>query len=101
MPEAPRPIHSGNYPIVPRYPQIIAMLNAPAQTDASPIPRKPTHAVIATADLYETAARGAAKRQIEDGEHVAVMKIEDGFAKIAQDGALLGYIDQTKLFKLK
>ncbi|MFZ1109266.1 MAG: caspase family protein [Rhodomicrobium sp.] len=90
-----------NYPVMPRYPQVLAMLGAPAPTDGSPVPLKPTHAVIAAADVFEAATRGAAKRQIDAGELVAVLKIENGVAKIAQDGAVLGYVDETKLLKLK
>ena len=90
-----------NYPVMPRYPQVLAMLGAPARTEESPVPLKPTHAVIAAADVFENAARGVAKRQIEAGELVAVLKIENGIAKIAQDGAVLGYMDESKLLKLK
>jgi WD40 repeat protein/uncharacterized caspase-like protein len=90
-----------NYPVMPRYPQVLAMLGAPAPTDGSPVPLKPTHAVIAAADVFEAATRGAAKRQIDAGELVAVLKVENGVAKIAQDGAVLGYVDETKLLKLK
>ncbi len=87
-------------PVAPRYPQALAMLGAPAKTDESPIPLKATHAVKEAADVYETLVRGAAKRQIGAGQLVTVVKIEDGYAKIAQEGALLGYIEETKLLKL-
>jgi hypothetical protein len=89
-----------NYPVAPRYPQVLAML--PPRAGESAIPREPTHVVIEAADIHETLVRGAPpKRQIGAGELVAVVKIEDGYAKIAQKGVLLGYIDQTKLLELK
>ena len=96
------PIHSGNYPIVPRYPQILAMLETAAQTGAAGvIPLAPTHAVLAAADLFENAARGAPKRRLKRGEQVTVIRIEGGFAQIAQRGAVLGFVDETKLLELQ
>ncbi len=90
------PIGSANFPIVPRYPAILAKLGA----DAQEISRKPTHIVRETAALVDS--RGAAgSRQIEEGEEVAVVKIEGDLAQIAQDGKVLGYVDKAKLVKIK
>jgi hypothetical protein len=72
------------------------------ETSGEEIPQKPTHVAIAAADLFETASRGTpVKRQIEPGEQVAVVKEEGAFAQIAKNGVVLGYIDRTKLLKLK
>jgi len=91
------PIGSANFPIVPRYPAILAKLGA----DAPQISKKPTHAVLAAADLFETANRGApAKRQLKRGEQVTEIKAENGWAYIAKDGKPLGYVEEDKLLPL-
>jgi hypothetical protein len=85
-----------DYPIVPSYPKALAMLGADA------IPLKPTHVVIAAAELFETPERGVRSGgQIQDGEEVTVVKVEGGLAQIAQDGKLLGFVDKSKLVKLR
>ncbi len=90
------PIGSANFPVVPRYPAILAKLGA----DAPQISAKPTHFVRETAALLDS--RGAAgSRQIEEGEEVAVVKIEGDLAQIAQDGKAVGYVDKAKLVKIK
>jgi hypothetical protein len=92
------PIHSDNYPIVPRYPAILAELspNIPV------ISRKPTHVLLADADVFDTVTRGAPiKRKLEQGEQVSVVKIDGGLAQVAQGGVALGYVDASKLLKLK
>ncbi len=91
------PIGSANFPIVPRYPAILAKLGA----DAPQIGKKPTHAVLAAADLFEAANRGAAvKRQLKRGEQVTEIKAEGGWAYIAKDGKALGYVEEDKLLPL-
>jgi len=88
--------HTPNYPVLPRYPQVLAMLGA----DAPQISTKPTHVVFEETPLL--AGRGSsAGRQIEAGEEVAVVTIDGELAQIAQDGKVLGYVDKTKLLKLK
>ncbi|MGA7326086.1 MAG: caspase family protein [Rhodomicrobium sp.] len=88
--------HTPNYPVLPRYPKVLAMLGA----DAPQISTKPTHVVIRETALF--ASRGAApSRQIGVGEQVTVLKSEDNLAQIAQHGKLLGYVDKSKLVELK
>ena len=53
-----------------------------------------------TTALLESRGAGSS-RQIEEGEEVTVIKIEDNLAQIAQEGKLLGYVDKSKLLKLK
>jgi hypothetical protein len=87
-----------NYPVLPRYAKILDALGA----DAAVIPTKPTHALLAATELFETTERGPnAQGKIEQGELVAVVKEEGGLAQIAQGGKLLGYVDKTKLLKLR
>ncbi len=88
--------HTPNYPVLPRYPKVLAMLGA----EAPQISSKPTHVVFQETPLM--AGRGsAAGRQIEAGEEVVVVKVDGELAQIAQDGKVLGYVDKSKLLKLK
>ncbi len=88
--------HTPNYPVLPRFPNVLAMLG-----DGGPqIGTKPTHVVRETTSLLET--RGAASaRQIEEGEEVVIVSIEGDLAQIAQGGRVVGYVDKSKLVKLK
>jgi len=88
--------HTPDYPLLPRYKKVLDLLGA----GGPQIALKPTHVVRETTALIES--RGAAGgRQIEEGEAVVVVKEEDALAQIAQDGKVLGYVDKTKLMKLK
>jgi len=88
--------HTPNYPVLPRYPKVLAMLGA----DAPEISKKPTHALRETTALLES--RGApGGRQLEEGEEVVLVKIDGELAQIAQDGKVVGYVDKTKLLKLR
>ena len=89
-----------NYPLAPRYPQVLAMLNEGAATDAILIPLKPTHVVMQQTALLESRGAGSS-RQIEVGEQVTLIKIDADLAQIAQGGKLLGYVDKSKLLKLR
>ncbi len=89
--------HTPNYPLLPRYPKVLAMLG-----DAPQISSKPTHAVLAAADLLETAKRGApVKRRLERGDLVTVIGSEAGWAHVAQDGRALGYVEESSLLPLR
>ncbi len=88
--------HTPNYPILPRFPSVLAMLGEGAQQ----IGIKPTHVLRETTALIEN--RGtAAGRQIEEGEEVVIVSVEGDLAQIAQDGKVVGYVDKSKLVKLK
>ncbi len=90
--------HTPNYPVLPRYMKVLAMLGSEVQQISS----KPTHALLAAADLLETASRGgAAKRRLERGALVTVIGAEAGWAHVAQDGRALGYVEETSLLPLR
>jgi hypothetical protein len=90
--------HAQNYPVLPRYPAILAMLEAGGPAIAV----KPTHVVIAAAELFGTASRGGqVKRQLEAGELVTLVKAENGLAYIAKEGKPLGYVASDKLLAVK
>ncbi|MGA7324741.1 MAG: caspase family protein [Rhodomicrobium sp.] len=84
-----------NYPLAPRYPKVLAMLGEKTPQ----VSTKPTHVVMQETALF--ASRGTApSRQMRPGEQVTVIKTDDNFAQIAENGKLLGYVDKTKLLKL-
>jgi WD40 repeat protein/uncharacterized caspase-like protein len=90
---------SNDYSVVPRYRKILARLEA----DGGPaIPTKPTHMVVATADLLEQAARGSPiTRQLPAGTLVTVIEpVEGGWAHVAQDGKAIGYVREERLLKI-
>jgi chromosome partitioning protein len=67
------------------------------QTPEYPLPN---YVVRERTALFESRC-SVASREIEEGEVVSVIKFEDGSAQIAQRGRWLGYIDRTKLIKLR
>jgi hypothetical protein len=89
---------SRDYPLVPRYPQVLARLGATGEA----ISRKPTHMVVVTADLLEQAARGSpVTRQLPAGTMVTVIEpIEGGWAHVAQEGKAIGYVQEERLVKM-
>ncbi|MGC2631488.1 MAG: caspase family protein [Rhodomicrobium sp.] len=93
--------HTPDYPVLPRYLKVLPMLAEGQLAGSSMVPLKPTHVVLAATDLFESAGRGPQAKRIEGGELVAVVKVEGGFAQIAQNGAVLGYVEQAKLLKLR
>jgi 3',5'-cyclic AMP phosphodiesterase CpdA len=90
---------SRDYPLVPRYPQVLARLGATGEV----ISRKPTHVVMATTDLLDQAARGSpVTRQLEAGTLVTVIEpVEGGWAHVAQEGKPIGYVREERLLKMK
>ena len=96
--QKPKVLPGGNtFPVVPRCPAVLDLLNAGGPV-ISPIP---THVVIATADLMESATRGGSiKRQLTPGTTVTLIKTELEWAYIAKDGTALGYILQGQLAPL-
>jgi hypothetical protein len=70
-----------NYPVLPRSAKVLALIDA----EGPIISKKPTHAVMVAAELFETANRGGvAKRQLQRGELVTLIKTENGWAYIAK-----------------
>jgi hypothetical protein len=87
-------IPGATFPLVPRYPAILAKLGAGGPA----ISQKPTHVVTAAAELFETASRGGpAKRQLKRFELVTLIKAGNGWAYIAKEGKPLGYVEEDKL----
>jgi len=91
------PLYGENYPFVPRYPEILEEL----RTQGPVIPRKPTHVVIALAQVTGTAARGERSGEpLAPGTLVTVLKTETGRTQVARDGKILGWVKADSLLKL-
>jgi WD40 repeat protein len=87
-----------NYPVLPRSTKVLALI----ESEGSIISKKPTHVVIAAAELFETASRGGqVKRQLSPGEQVTLIKEDNGWAYIAKGSKPLGYVEKGKLLQLK
>ncbi|MGA7328514.1 MAG: hypothetical protein WBX25_29500 [Rhodomicrobium sp.] len=92
------PMLGDSYTFARRYPDILKEL----EVKDNIVPKKPTHVVIAAAELFETATRGAkTAKRIEGGELVTVLNVKGNLAEIAQNGKALGFVENAKLLKLK
>ncbi len=85
------------FALVPRYEPIIAKLKAGAAMAA--VPTTPTHVVLAMADLFKGRG-GNALRQLRAGDLVTVVKIEENWALVAQQGKAIGYVEKDKLLQM-
>jgi WD40 repeat protein len=95
------PVSGTNYPLVPRFMEILPRLSeTPAQSEI--LPTVPTHVVIQAADVFPQAARGTGSvGSLDQGVEVSVVKTEGGWAQVAQNGKLLGFVEMNRLLKLK
>jgi WD40 repeat protein len=88
-----------NYPLLPRYSKVIQLLEMPPD---GAFPKQPTHVVIQPAELFPQAARGTSPvGSLEPGVEVFVAKTEAGWAQVAQNGKLLGFVQENRLLKLR
>jgi WD40 repeat protein len=86
-----------NYPVLPRWAKVLALIDA----EGPFISKKPTHVVMASAELFDTATRGGpAKRQLNPGDLVTLIETADGWAKVAQNGQAIGFVQQSALLRI-
>jgi hypothetical protein len=72
-----------------------------AQAFSESIPEKPTHVVIAPAEVFaEAGARGLAQT-LDPGTLVSVIRTEQGWVLVARDGRKLGYVAVTAIAKMQ
>jgi WD40 repeat protein len=91
-------IVGSNFPLATR----VTLLSAGPPAFATDVPAKPTHVVIAPADLYETAAETGRKLgQLPRGAAVSLIKTAEGWVLIARDGKILGYVAQDRLLRIQ
>ena len=80
----------------------IAVLPAEDQAVGEGVPSKPSHVVIAPADVFATAGgKGTVVANLAPGNAVAVVKAEQGWVLVAKEGKLLGYVAQEDLAPLQ
>jgi WD40 repeat protein/uncharacterized caspase-like protein len=88
--------YGANFPLAR---QVAAL--APAQDDAVIIPVKPTHVSAEPLQIFkEAGGAGVAIGELLPFRTVTLVKGEGGWALIARDGKVLGYVAETKLNKL-
>jgi hypothetical protein len=92
-------IVGSNFPLASR----AALLSGDGKPQAPVnIPSKPTHVVIAPADVKSDASQGAATlSQLGAGTQVYLIQSENGWTLIARDGQKLGYVKESALIKLQ
>jgi WD40 repeat protein/uncharacterized caspase-like protein len=88
--------YGANFPLAR---QVAAL--APAQDEAVIIPIKPTHVSAEPLQIFkEAGGKGVALGELLPFRTVTLVKGEGGWALIARDGKLLGYVAEAKLNKL-
>src|SRR5262249_21201549 len=94
-----------NYPLLPAYP------NARERVERQPEPvavlaaitGKPTHVVIAAADVYRSLTRSGEAdiiMRLPAGRSITLIETKNGMAHVGRDGKALGYVEETKLAPL-
>src|SRR5207244_6179508 len=96
-----RSIVGNNFPIVSRVSLLAEAVNA-AAVPAAAIPAKPTHVVIAPADVYEQlAGKGNKLEQLSPGTLVSLVKAEQGWVLVARDGKAIGYVAENQIARMQ
>jgi hypothetical protein len=77
----------------------VALLPREAQAPITVnIPTKPSHVVIAPADVYEQlTGHGAKLERLAPGTLVSLMKSEKGWVLVAKDGKQIGYVAENQI----
>lgn len=69
---------------------------------AAALPAKPTHVVIAPADVFEQlAGHGAKVEQLNAGTLLSLVRRDQGWALVARDGKQLGYVAEDRLMRVQ
>jgi len=77
---------------------VLAAASPKSGVATSVIPAKPTHVVIAPADVrQEASASSAIIVRVSPGGQVSLMESKDGWALIARDGQRLGFVEEKAL----
>jgi uncharacterized caspase-like protein len=91
-------IVGSNFPLASK----IALLPADNQPPGTNIPTKPTHVVVAPADVKADADQAASTlSQLAPGSQVYLLRTENGWTLVARDGQKLGYVRENTLLRLQ
>ena len=95
-----RSIIGNNFPIVSKVSLLVERNNLAAPAVA--IPAKPSHVVIAPADVYEElAGKGGKLEQLSPGTLVSLVKVEQGWVLVARDGKAVGYVAENQIARMQ
>ena len=71
-------------------------------TNAPTIPTKPTHVVIAPAQVYKAQSETAALVTVlKPGTLITLVKTDGGWALIGKDGVQLGYVEKENITRVQ
>lgn len=68
---------------------------------ADPVPMKPTHVVITSAEVFEAAGKGTKSSALPPGTLLSLIKSENGWILVAKDGKALGYISESQVARVQ
>ena len=92
-------IVGSNFPLIGRLSMLSGGGAAPA---AASVPSKPTHVVIAPAEVRESGGSGArVTERLAAGTQVVVIELAGGWVLVARDGRKLGYVEEKALARLQ
>ncbi|HKU07811.1 MAG TPA: caspase family protein, partial [Bradyrhizobium sp.] len=96
-------IVGSNFPLASKVSLLPADGASPAASaPAAAIPTKPTHVVIAPADVFEQlAGKGGKLEQLSPGTLVSLVKTEQGWVLVARDGKQVGYVAEDRLMRVQ
>ncbi len=77
------------------------VVDAPTSASPAAMPGKPTHVVIAPAEVLAAAGSGAAVGRLEAGTLVTIILTERGWALLGREGRQLGYVEETKISRVQ
>lgn len=82
--------------------EVLGVAAIASTKDASPIPAKPTHVVVAQSDVKSSASDGAASvMRLAPGTQVRLLETQGGWVLIAREGQKLGYVQQSAVAGLQ
>lgn len=75
---------------------------APPTPGANAVSTKPTHVVIAPADVFEKfGGQGTATQQLRPGTLLSLVRTEQGWMLVAKDGKTVGYVAEGKITQIQ
>jgi hypothetical protein len=90
-------IVGSNFPLASK----TAVLNPGAGTPSAAISSKPTHALKRDADLFAAPGANVSTHKVPEGTLVTLVRTEQGWALVAKDGKVLGYVAADGLMRVQ
>ncbi|MBZ0148457.1 MAG: caspase family protein [Pseudorhodoplanes sp.] len=86
-------IIGSNFPLA----KTTTVLSTSSSSGAPAIPRKATHVVIQTTEVFTAPQGKASVQKLEPGTLVTLIRTEQGWMLVAKDGNMIGYVAQNRL----